>query len=303
MSRYSSAIWKPITNRSTKQVQKDICCWHTAVGSLYGTWNYFEGGAGGRGVYSHGMIGGIWGSDATRDLDGVAWQMQDSDLRSAANLDGNWRVIAWETADNAVRPIAPWTTRQCAKIVQIMVEAYHVDGIPLQLVPDSKVGRRGHAYHRLGCDPYRTADGELWSQAYGKDCPTDPRIRQLPALVERARDIVNGGTTSGGLHMDADVKAAFDAIPQRVAERLGPLGTDVKTIISRVGTLQAALTAGIADDAERDARVLGRLDSLSLPSFTAEQVAELAAALDLDEAKVADAVRRDLAEALSGPAA
>ena len=55
---------------------------------------------------------------------------------------------------------------------------------------------------------------------------------------------------------------------------------------------------------EKDcARVLGRLDSLSLPSFTDAQVAELARALDLDEDAVADAVRRDLAEALSGPAA
>lgn len=190
MSRYPSTIWRPIRDTSTARVTKDLLCLHTMVGSARGTWGYFD-----RldvQVYSHVLVGGIWGGDVGYDMDGVAWQIADSDYRAAANLDGNWRVIAVETADNAARPIAPWTPKQCTRNVQIMVDAHRLDGIPLVLVPDSKPGRRGVCYHRQGCDPYRIPGGELWSKAYGKDCPTDPRIRQLPALIERARNIVNG---------------------------------------------------------------------------------------------------------------
>lgn len=190
MSRYPSALWKPIRDTSTVRVTKDILCFHTCVGSMRGTRAYFD-----RldiQVYSHGIIGGIWGGDAGYNLDGVAWQIADTNYRAAANLNGNYRVISWETADNATRPIAPWTPKQGNKIVQVCVDAHDRDGIPLVMIPDSKPGRRGVGYHRLGCDPYRVSGGELWSSAYGKDCPTDPRIRQLPGLVQRARDIVNG---------------------------------------------------------------------------------------------------------------
>jgi hypothetical protein len=193
VSRYRSCTWKPLANRSTRALQKDILCWHTMVStSMAGTWGYFNTGAGGRGVYSHGLLGGGWGPDLRDGLDGVCWQAQDTDLRAASNLDGNWHVIAFETADNAARPIQPWTPKQCAKIVEVCVEANQVDGIPLLIIPDSKVGRRGVGYHRLGCDPYRVAFGELWTSVYGKDCPTDARIRQLPALVDQARIVVRG---------------------------------------------------------------------------------------------------------------
>jgi hypothetical protein len=208
VSRYRSCTWKPLANRSTRALQKDILCWHTMVStSMAGTWGYFNTGAGGRGVYSHGLLGGGWGTDLRDGLDGECWQAQDTDLRAASNLDGNWHVIAFETADNAARPIQPWTPKQCAKIVEVCVEANQVDGIPLQIIPDSRIGRRGIAYHRLGCDPYRVSGGELWSSAYGKDCPTDPRIKQLPALVDQARRIVAGQPEEDDVTPD-EVKAA-----------------------------------------------------------------------------------------------
>lgn len=190
MTWYPSATKKPISGTSRARVQKDLLCLHTMVGALASTWNYFNRAD--VGVYSHVGIGGIWGADKPANLDGVAWQMADTDYRAAANLDGNWRIISVETADNAERPIAPWTPMQQLTIVRIMVDAHRLDGIPLVLVPDSKPGRRGICYHRMGCDPYRVAGGELWSSAYGKDCPTEARIRQIPGLIKRAQAIVNG---------------------------------------------------------------------------------------------------------------
>jgi hypothetical protein len=215
VSRYRSCVWKPLNNRSSRALQKDILCWHTMVStSMAGTWTYFNTGAGGRGVYSHGLLGGGWGVDARNGLDGVCWQAQDTNLRAASNLDGNWHVIAFETADNAARPIQPWTPKQCAKIVEVCVEANQVDGIPLLIIPDSRVGRRGVGYHRLGCDPYRVAGGELWTSVYGKDCPTDARIRQLPALVDQARIIVAGGNPP----TQSDILEEFMALYDTAAE-------------------------------------------------------------------------------------
>lgn len=248
MSRYPSATWKPIRDTSTARLTKDILCLHTAVTSATGCWNYFD-----RldvKVYSHGVIGGIWGGDAGKNLDGVAWQMADTNYRAAANLDGNWRVISWETADNAARPIAAWTPRQCDTIVRIMVDAHRLDGIPLMLIPDSKPGRRGVAYHRLGCDPYRISGGEHWSSSYGKDCPTDVRIKQLPALIQRARDIVNGAPTptpEDDVLTDAEHKAVIHTekilAENNVAGKVNDLTDDMASVKATLADLTAAVKA------------------------------------------------------------
>lgn len=267
MSRYSSAFWKPIRATSTVAVTKDILCFHTGVGSATSIWSYFD-----RldvGVYSHGIVGGIWGADAGKDLDGVAWQMADTDFRAAANLDGNWRVISWETADNAVRPIAPWTPKQCDKIVQIMVDAHQIDGIPLVLIPDTKLGRRGVAYHRLGCDPYRVAGGELWSSSFGKDCPTDPRIQQLPGLLARAQAIVAGDNTNKGVFMaltDAEqvevLRGARASSHVDLMLSQNNTAGDVNAILANdqsQGTAIAALAQGLTDVQAQLAQVLALL--------------------------------------------
>jgi hypothetical protein len=278
VSRYRSCIWKPLDNRSTKALQKDILCWHTMVStSMAGTWGYFNTGAGGRGVYSHGLLGGGWGTDLRDGLDGVCWQAQDTDLRAASNLDGNWRVIAFETADNAARPIQPWTPKQCAKIVEVCVEANQVDGIPLQIIPDSRIGRRGIAYHRLGCDPYRVSGGELWSSAYGKDCPTDPRIKQLPALVDQARRIVAGQPEEDDVTPD-EVKAAVRevlhlpdsglAVPGgqvdngRLAQMLvGNIGLTYNAVNAVKGAV-AAVKADTSVQGDDEAKILAKLAEL-----------------------------------------
>jgi hypothetical protein len=272
VSRYPSATWKPLSGTSTKTVQKDILCFHTMVGYLKSTWTYFNSPD--VAVYSHGGIGGIWGSDAAANLDGVAWQMADTDHRAAANLDGNWRIISWETADNAARPIQPWTPKQCDKIVDIIVDAHRLDGIPLVMVPDSKVGRRGVAYHRLGCDPYRVAGGELWSSSYGKDCPTDPRIKQLPGLLNRAIAIVNGNSEDDVSQADvtAALKDFFHANEIKVPN--GQTNND-NFVVSLVGmsqvgvnadnALKAAVAAVKADTAvqgDDEAKILTKLAEL-----------------------------------------
>jgi hypothetical protein len=265
VSRYASAQWRPIRDTSTAALRKGLLSLHTMVGGMRGTWSYFD-----RldvQPYSHFLVGGPWGSDAGHGLDGVAWQIADTQYRAAANLDGNWRCISVETADNAERPIKPWTDAQCEAIIRIGAEAHQVDGIPLVLVPDSKQGRRGWCYHRQGCDPYRVAGGERWSKAYGKDCPTDPRIRQIPDLIIDARRLVAGQTPQeDDMPLNDDDKAWL-----RSLTGAGGGVTPVSVTQDVYNRLHAELVEVRAaqEQAERDLAALRTLVDTRLPAIEA----------------------------------
>lgn len=189
----------------------DIVCLHTMVGYLISTDRYFRisNGEGYRGTESHYGVGGKWGPDLGGGLDGKVWAWQDRMYTADANLEGRARVLSIETADNAARPIQPWTPKQLESLARILAwessrEAHkdcpeswtcHREGIPLVLIPDTRWGRRGIGYHRQGCDPWRVDGGLRWSKSYGKDCPTQARIDQIPGVIARARQIAAGGGT------------------------------------------------------------------------------------------------------------
>jgi hypothetical protein len=72
--------------------------------------------------------------------------------------------------------------------------AYHcrVENIPPVIIPDTKPGRRGIAYHRQGCEHsdglgshpgYLVRGGERWSLSRGKGCPGPKRIAQLDKII------------------------------------------------------------------------------------------------------------------------
>jgi hypothetical protein len=200
MARWNGATWRSLgTQSEPKMSAHDIVCAHTMVGSLYGTDNYFAQ-SGYSGPESHFGVGGKWDADAGRGLDGVVYQWQDTLYTADANLEGNPRVISWETADNAPQhasDIEPWTDRQLDALIRGIAwccdKASHAgcpsgwrcraEGIPAVLIPDTKPGRRGIGYHQQGCDPWRVSGGEKWSDAYGKECPTSRRIEQLKTIV------------------------------------------------------------------------------------------------------------------------
>jgi hypothetical protein len=138
--------------------------------------------------------------------DGLIYQSRNTKFRSAANLDGNHRIIAIENEDMGPYfgrwphpdEAPPLTAAQVEANAWIHAEMHRIHGIPLQLMPNSRPTSRGLAYHRQGIDgnfggydyPGRVAGGEEWSLAFGKLCPTDPRIAQRPAVLARARIIV-----------------------------------------------------------------------------------------------------------------
>ena len=221
MKTYPGAAYKPLGPQTEPRMTgHDVVCLHTMVGYLSSTDAYFRAanGVGYAGTESHFGVGGQWGKDASLGLDGTVWQWQDIAYQADANLDGNPTTISIETADNAARPIKPWTPLQCEAIAQILAwlcsrEAHaecpsswtcHREGIPLALITDTKPGRRGIGYHRQGCDPWRVEGGVRWSGSYGKDCPTEPRIQQIPAVIARAQEITN--------HQEDDIMATIDEL-------------------------------------------------------------------------------------------
>lgn len=137
--------------------------------------------------------------------DGHIFQSRDTRYRSAANLDGNYRIISIENEDHGPAfgswsgsNVPGFTEQQIEAIAQICAWAHRTHGVPLVLCPDSKPGSRGIAYHRQGCDGNfggmayggRVSGGELWSSAFGKVCPGDRRIRQvIERIIPRARVI------------------------------------------------------------------------------------------------------------------
>lgn len=183
MSRMPGARWKG-EHGSTRMTRYDIVCVHTIVGYAPAHAAHFSTHA-----------------------DGTIDQSRDTAYRSAANLDGNHRIIAIENEDHGPgfpkwsgSDVPPLTDAQVEACARILVWAHEEHGVPLQLCPDSRPGSRGLAYHRQGVDGNfeghrfagRRTGGEKWSKAFGKVCPGDRRIIQLPLILARAKEIVEG---------------------------------------------------------------------------------------------------------------
>jgi hypothetical protein len=201
MARMPGAIWRPLADNWNKQPRMrawDIFCLHTMVGTLDGTDGYFRNsaanGPGYAGTESHFGVG----------PDGTIYQWQDTDFQAEANGAGNDHVISSENADMGA-PFPKWggsdvpafTPQQIEANAQIAAWCQRTHGIPLDPVPDSRRGRRGMAYHRLGVprnkgDRVSQTGGELWSSSAGKVCPGDRRIAQVPQVRSRAIQIASG---------------------------------------------------------------------------------------------------------------
>ncbi|HEY0453258.1 N-acetylmuramoyl-L-alanine amidase [Actinophytocola sp.] len=154
--------------------------------------------------------------------DGRIFQSRDTRFRSEANANGNHRVIAIEN-DDAPKRFGSWNTddghavpgftpEQIQAIARICAWAHKEHGIPLVACPDSRPGSRGIGYHRQGIDgnfgPFafggRVPDGEVWTEHFGKVCPGDRRISQIPQIIKRARIIA--GLDEPELEEDEDMQ-------------------------------------------------------------------------------------------------
>lgn len=188
MSKMPEAKWVG-EKGSRKMSRYDIVCVHTIVGKAPAHAAHFS-----------------------TSMDGEISQSRDTKFQSAANLEGNPRVIAIENADMPPlwkitdgHAVPAFSDAQCEAIAQILAWVHKEHGIPLVLCSDSKSTSRGVAYHRQGVDGNflgngykyggRVPGGEKWSTSGGKVCPGDRRIEQLIVVIlPRAIKIVGGVT-------------------------------------------------------------------------------------------------------------
>lgn len=210
MSRMPGATWDGEHSPRKPMERYDIVCIHTIVGR----------------APAH-------AAHLSTFMDGrPPHQSRDTAYQSAANLDGNHRVLAIENEDHGGNDVHRWpalTDSQVEDCARFLAFAHKEHGVPLQLCPDSRPGSRGLAYHRQGCDgnfgpgsgfayPGRVDGGERWTSHYGKVCPTDARIAQLPTILERAKALV-----SADEGLDMDEKQLRQIIREELADAIGDL--------------------------------------------------------------------------------
>jgi hypothetical protein len=232
MARFG--IWKPLASNWASRPRlttPDIINLHTMVGSLNGTDGMWRR-TGFTSSHSHFGVGGY----------GECWQWQDTAYQAAADYRGAHRIISVETADvgapfaawnlNNAGEVPSWTDAQCETLAQLIAALCKAHSIPCVLIPDSKPGRRGIGYHRLGVPGYMVAGGEQWSTAKGKACPGDRRIRQIPSIIARAQAILAGrpaAPTSPSLKEILDMQLT-DPIESRIDSDVDPKTGKGKTV-------------------------------------------------------------------------
>lgn len=291
MARYPAAQWRPLAADESYQglmTRHDGIVLHTMVGSLDGTDAYFRQ-AGYSGTESHFGVGG----------DGRVYQWVDTARRSDANLDGTWRLLSIETADHGPEfpawggsDVPAWTDAQLEAIARIIAWAAEVHDFPITAMPDSRPDRRGVGWHRQGCAPWRVGGGEAWSDAYGKVCPGDRRIAQIPRIIARAKALAGGD----------DMPTPQELLNAEVAE-----GVTLKQRLNGIDRVLEQLQAGFAEfrgnERGRDAAAAAR------DADTAAQLERLEAQLvgkatGRQATRIREAVRRlraDLAAAEQEP--
>lgn len=140
---------------------------HTAEGSFDGTISWQRNPA------------AQVGSHFITAKDGRVVQMIDTDDRSWCQSAGNstWISIEDEGRGSLREALTPSQVENCARI---LARAHQTYGVPLQV--SNSPNTPGLGWHGMG--------GAAWGGHY--DCPGEAIKAQLPAIVARASEIVNG---------------------------------------------------------------------------------------------------------------
>lgn len=195
MAWYPKAVKRPISVNFTRTKTKKNCViLHSTASktatSMYGWFSNPSAEAS-----SHFHIDNVGRVEQYIDTDHFSW----------ANREGNSRSITVETQGSGYEQ---WTNAQIVAIVDLIVWASKVHGIPIRMMNSSKSSESGVGWHRLGIDGNyiisknpdllkgRTprGGGEVWS-GFGKICPGDDRILQMPSIVEKAKKQAGISTT------------------------------------------------------------------------------------------------------------
>jgi hypothetical protein len=192
--------WRPLSSTQTEpRIQPRLLIYHTMVGGLKGTENYFKNinGAGYSGPESTWGVGGKWDGN----LDGVAWQWQGLLFQADANFDpANNYANSVETSDGGIYPTPEWSPKEMAKLIQIGTWWCHAVG--QEPVIAKSYDGHGLGFHQL----FRE-----WNKG-GHNCPGPLRRAQFyDVLVPGIQKAYNSrGDDSMSAADVAALKAYFD---------------------------------------------------------------------------------------------
>jgi hypothetical protein len=276
---------------------------HTIVGSGRGAFYYFRDSTG---TESHFIV----------LKNGTIWQLMSLRRSADAQVRGNyWTVngvghgfLSVETEDNGDPANDPWTAEQLASLRWLDDTLARIFGWKRQVTPApygvsaGGLGRHGMWLNTTWMYADRTTP---WTSAANKPCPASARIRQHDSILVPAY-LAGTPIEEDDFDMRTD-EEILDLVKRGVTAAITAEGSPGRTILRQMASLGARdalslpvseIAAAVRAQADDETRILGRLDALNL-TLAPAQVTELAAALDLDEQRVADAVRRDLADALA----
>jgi hypothetical protein len=196
MARYPDAIWKPIT---ASKGRDRLAVWnrmnlHVAVSEASTLHHVFN-------------VSGQVDSHFYVRRDGTIEQYVDTAWQAFADLDGNDATISVETQGMGG---GGWTPEQRESLARLYAWAVKTHGIARKMATSSKVGAesKGLSWHRLGCDGNfpslpsilagrsQRGGGMRYTKHFGKVCPGDGRVVQIPGIFDRAMDILNDGPST-----------------------------------------------------------------------------------------------------------
>lgn len=147
------------------------------------------------------------------DLDGTVWQWLDYDEKGVASVSAEGSCISVETQDYGSRhsPIGgqAWTPAQIEALAKVCVVAYRAFGVPL--IPATAPDGVGIGWHSMWGDNITAPNP--WTTTKGKTCPGAARIAQVPQIIARARQLVQGDP------IPAPIPAPDDPVEDDVADK------------------------------------------------------------------------------------
>jgi hypothetical protein len=168
MARYPKGVWRRLPG-DEPAIKPITVIFHTMVGTLPGTDDYFRSGRSG-GVESHFGVGGPWEG---AHYDGLVYQWRDTREQADANLRANDFAVSIETSDGG-DPSRPWSPKQVDALVDLGRWLAEEEKIPKRVCPAWDAG--GFGWHVMFGAP-----GPWTPKA--KDCPGSVRIAQLRTVV------------------------------------------------------------------------------------------------------------------------
>lgn len=282
--RYPGALWRPISrNYGGRRSSTRGVILHVAVSessSLRGWFNDPRSGAS-----SHLYV----------RRDGTLEQYVDMRYTAWTSGSGSATTIGVETQGMGS---GKWTPQQVEALAQIVAWAHREFGVLLRVMTSSKASERGVGYHALGVPATSTqktrgiskTGGQLWSKAVGKTCPGPERIKQVPEIVARAKQIVagvKGATTSTGTENEDDMP--------KLTERV-PLSGAAKDALNMKDISYGGATGYAAAGGWEALRRLPRIEATLKAQAAA--ITALSKAVGADAAAITRAVEKAVTEAL-----